>query len=483
MFHRERKYLPRPLEGEGRGEGVGCVKSKPISNLPVSWIALLAALLFFSPDLRADSEHLIWHKDKDTVDADIKSSDVLQTLETVARATGWKVYLDPKAIHPVSVKFKGLATGDALHTLLGDLNFALVPQTNGPSRLYVFRTSREQATRLVAVVKPAKPIPNELIVTLKPDSKEKIEDLAKALGAKIIGRMDGQHSYLLQFPDDATTQLASDSLAKNPDVAGTDVNFPINPPPTLAGADSAAPNLQLKPKSGDGSKLIVGLIDTAYQSLGENLDAFMLPQIHVAGDAQIPADQLTHGTAMAETIMDSLQQKTGGSTSVKILPVDVYGGNETTSTFDVANGIVQAVNNGANFINLSLGGTSDSQFLHDTIIQVSKQGIPIYAAAGNDPVTTPTYPAAYPEVVAITATDRSGQIAPYANRGSFIDMTAPGDNIVAFGGQNYVVEGTSTSTAFVTGAAAGLVDAAHATADQATALLQKNLPRSSVPKQ
>ena len=75
--------------------------------------------------------------------------------------------------------------------------------------------------------------------------------------------------------------------------------------------DSSAPSLQLKPKSNDGNKLIVGLIDTTVQSLGANLDSFMLPQIHVAGDVDLPADQLTHGTAMAETIMDSLQAKTG----------------------------------------------------------------------------------------------------------------------------------------------------------------------------
>ena len=162
--------------------------------------------------------------------------------------------------------------------------------------------------------------------------------------------------------------------------------------------------------------------------------------------------------------------------------MDVYGNNETTSTFDVANGIVQAVNNGANIINLSFGGTGDSQFLHDTISQVAKQGIPIYAAAGNEAVTTPTYPAAYPEVISVTATDSTGKIASYANRGSFIDMTAPGDNVVGFDGQSFLVEGTSTSTAFVTGAAAGLADAAHASADQATALLQKNLPHSDILK-
>jgi len=45
----------------------------------------------------------------------------------------------------------------------------------------------------------------------------------------------------------------------------------------------------------------------------------------------------------------------------------------------------------------------------------------------NEPVTTPTYPAAYPGVVAVTATDSTGQIASYANRGSFVDLAISGD--------------------------------------------------------
>ena len=374
------------------------------------WPVLFLLCLAF-PALGAPNT-MVWHKDSGRVDADITTWDVRQVLERVAYVTGWHIYLDASAIHPVSVKFKDYPTGDALHSMLGNLNFAIVPQTNGPDKLYVFRTSQREATTLiVAAHKIAEPIPNELVVTLKPNSKTKIEDLAKSLNAKIIGRMDAQNTYLLQFQDDAATQLAREQLAANPDVASIDNNFPIDPPPTLAGTDSSTPDLQLKPQTNNNCALVVGLIDTPVQSLGSNLNSFMMPQIHVAGDVSIPPDQLTHGTAMAETIMDSLAQKTGGSTSVKILPVDVYGNSESTSTFDVASGIVQAVNNGANIINLSLGGTGDSTLLHNTITQVSQRGIPIYAAAGNDPVTTPTYPAAYPEVISVTATDSSGQIA------------------------------------------------------------------------
>jgi hypothetical protein len=160
---------------------------------------------------------------------------------------------------------------------------------------------------------------------------------------------------------------------------------------------------------------------------------------------------------MANMMLRSLQAATKGSTSVQILPVDVYGPNMTTSTYDVANGIVTAVNNGANVINLSLGGQGDSAFLQSLVQGVLDRGIPIYAAAGNEPVTTPFYPAAYPGVVAVTATER-GQIAPYANRGSFVDVAAPDSDVFCFNGQSYYVQGTSAAAAYTSGLAAGIAD-------------------------
>ena len=434
--------------------------------------AILLALALAGRANAADS--LAWHLQQDRVDADIRTWDVPALLDKVAAATGWQIYFDPGASHAVSAKFASLPAGEALRALLGNVNFLIVPQPNGPTRLYVFRTSQSQATRLIVAHKAAQPIPNQLVVTLKPGSKVNIDDLAKSLGAKVIGRMDGQNAYLPQFDDTAAAQAGRQSLEANPDVASVDYNYPVDRPPVPDMAQASGPDLQLKPKSNDGNcQLIIGLIDTPVQSLSGNLNSFLKPAISITGTKQVPALPLTHGTAMAETMLRALQVKTGGNTSVQIQPVDVYGNSEMTSTFDVANGIVQAVNNGANIINLSLGSTGDSQVLHNVINQVTQEGIPVYAAAGNEPVTTPTYPAAYPGVIAVTASDSSGNIASYANRGSFVKMIAPGDNVVNYDGNNYLVEGTSTSTAIISGSAAAAADNAHACADQAQALLQK----------
>ena len=87
---------------------------------------------------------------------------------------------------------------------------------------------------------------------------------------------------------------------------------------------------------------------------------------------------------------------------------------------------------------------------------------------------TPTYPAAYPDVIAVTAGDRKGNIAPYANRGSFVDVIAPGTSVVQFDNQSYLVSGTSASTAYVSGTAAGF-RANGQTADQTATTLREAL--------
>jgi thermitase len=248
-------------------------------------------------------------------------------------------------------------------------------------------------------------------------------------------------------------------LQENEDVASIESNFPISKPPNPDSltASSYSP-IDLKPKANaDGSKLIIGLIDTAVQKEGTGIDGFLLPGISVAGDSKTPGDQPTHGTSMAETMLRAMAalSKTG-DTPTMFLPVDVYGGHEATSTFDVAMGIYQAVNNGAQIINLSLGSEASSPFLLKMIQSAHDQGVIFFAAAGNAPVATPTYPAAYPEVIAVTAGSRNGGIAPYANFGSFIDVIAPGSSVVNYKGQSWLIMGTSASTAFASGVAASI---------------------------
>ena len=405
----------------------------------------------------ADTNSLVWHKATDRVDADLRGMALWPLLEKIAVEAGWHIYVEPDTTHTTSAKFKDLPSGDALKMLLGDLNFALVPRTNGVPQLYVFRTERQNATLLVrAPNATAKHVANELLVKLKPGTD--IDALAKAIGAKVIGRNDKLGIYRLQFGDADATDAALASLKNNSDVLAVDYNYVFDPPATpqlLANAPVGPVSLTLDPATtGDPCNPVVGLIDTQVQSLGSQLDPFLLKPISVAGDAAANTSTITHGTAMAETILRAVSQAAGGNSSVRILSVNVYGTGETTTSWSVALGIQAAVDNGATMLNLSLGGPSDSAVLDSVIQQAIAAGIPVYAAAGNQPVSTPTYPAADLGVIAVTAT-QGGQLAPYANFGSFVSLALPGASVVYLGGQAYVIQGTSPATAYATGVAAG----------------------------
>jgi hypothetical protein len=405
----------------------------------------------------ADTNLLVWHKATDRVDADVHGMALWPLLEKIASDAGWQVYVEPDTTHATSAKFKNLPSVEALKMLLGDLNFALMPQTNAVPRLYVFRTERQNATRLVRAPKaPARHVANELLVKLKPGVD--IDTLAKMLDAKVIGRDDKLGIYRLQFANADTTDAALASLKNNSDVLAVDYNYVLDPPATpqlLANPPVGPVSLTLDPATtGDPCNPVVGLIDTQVQSLGSQLDPFLLKPISVAGDAGANTSTLTHGTAMAETILRAVSQSAGGNSPVRILPVDVYGSSAMTTSWNVALGIQAAVDNGATMLNLSLGGPSDGAVLDSVIQQAIAAGIPVYAAAGNQPVSTPTYPAASPGVIAVTATQGS-QLAPYANFGSFVSLALPGASVVYLGGQAYIVQGTSPATAYATGVAAG----------------------------
>ena len=358
--------------------------------------ALILLLAFLCATLNAvapkASNRLVWNKEKDRVDADVRGMGLAMLLERIATETGWQVFAEPDTTHNVSAKFKDLPSGEALRLLLGDLNFTFVPHANTSPTLYVFRTDMKQATRLVRAFREApgsKRIPNELIVKLRPGAD--INELARRLGAKVIGCIEKINVCRLQFADAEAADAARELLALDTDVTAVDYNYSIDRPlPPLTSTSAAAAPLQLQLNPPDDSEgIVIGLVDTAVQSLCGDLNQFIRKPISVAGEVQVPANVPTHATGMANMMLQSLQTATKGKTSVQILPVDVYGPNPTSSTYDVANGIVTAVNSGANIINLSLGGQGESPFLQSVVQAVQPRGMPSNPAAGIERGPTP----------------------------------------------------------------------------------------------
>jgi hypothetical protein len=422
-----------------------------------------------APDTPSTAGYLRWHRRERRVDADIQGWPLLATLERIAAATGWRVYVEPTIEGEVAARFEQRPEREALAALLAQVNFALVPSTNGPPRLLVFRDDSSKATLAVkpppakAAATGPRTLGRELVVRLKTGSRAEAEALAKRLGARVVGTLPELSAYRLEFADEQSANRAREALADEENVASVESNYAVVPPgqmDRLAVTGATPIPLRARPLQ-DSSTVVVALLDTGFTGATTAHSDFLLPVVNVANTAPQAASslELSHGEAMFETIIQGLAagQSSASGPAVRILPVDIYGGAPETSTFEVAKGVIASIERGADVLNLSLGGPSSSPLLEDALAQASTAGVVAFAASGNEPSVTPQYPAAYSTVLAVTASDRGGQLATYANRGEFVDLIAPGTSIVPAQGETWVVRGTSVSTAYTSGLAAGLL--------------------------
>ncbi|MDD9867435.1 MAG: S8 family serine peptidase, partial [Verrucomicrobiales bacterium] len=106
----------------------------------------------------------------------------------------------------------------------------------------------------------------------------------------------------------------------------------------------------------------------------------------------------------------------------------------------------------------------------------SKEGVLFLAAAGNEPTGQPVYPAAQKEVIGVTALNRNGQrVASYANNGNFVEAAAPGVGVTVLHNQTFYGTGTSFSTAYTAGVAAGISSTQGLTTPQVRDAITKNM--------
>lgn len=180
-------------------------------------------------------------------------------------------------------------------------------------------------------------------------------------------------------------------------------------------------------------------------------------------------DAQGHGTHVAGTIAGANDGNgvTGIAYQAQIMPVKVLGDDGFGSYEGIANGIVYAVQNGANVINMSLGGPDLSPVIEDAIAYASSQGVIVVSAAGNQSAPEPSTPARYAVDygVAVGAVGRSNNLADFSNQAgnnpSMIYVTAPGEGIFSSipNGRFDTWDGTSMATPHVAGIVALMLDA------------------------
>jgi hypothetical protein len=139
-----------------------------------------------------------------------------------------------------------------------------------------------------------------------------------------------------------------------------------------------------------------------------------------------------------------------------ILPARVLNARGLGRDSTIAKAIRWATNQNVDAINMSLGGPRSGGILRDAIRYADNHGVLVIASAGNDGGTRPRYPAAFPGVVAVGATDSRDRLVWWSQHGDWVDVVAPGSKIAStIPGDHYAVgSGTSFSAPLVSGAAA-----------------------------
>jgi serine protease len=181
-------------------------------------------------------------------------------------------------------------------------------------------------------------------------------------------------------------------------------------------------------------------------------------------DKDGPMDDNAHGTHCAGIIGATANNGlgiAGVAPDVRLMAVKVLGGDGGGSQYDVMKGVAYAVTNGAKVVNMSLGGTATTSVERKFYEAAVASGALIVAATGNS-ADGVGFPAAYPGILSVGATDSGGALARFSNHDETMSVTAPGVGILStIPGNTYAkFSGTSMAAPFVSGVAA-LVWSAH----------------------
>lgn len=182
-----------------------------------------------------------------------------------------------------------------------------------------------------------------------------------------------------------------------------------------------------------GEGITIAVIDTGVSPVPDLQQTKFVQGYDFINDRINTIDDLGHGTHVAGTIAQSTNNNygvAGIAYKAKIMPIKVLSKNGGGTISDIAEGIRFATDNGAQVINLSLGGGGESRLMKEAIDYAYSKGVVIVAAAGNSNENASTYPARYPKVISVSALDAAGEKAPYSNFGAGVDISAPG------GGEN-----------------------------------------------
>ena len=237
---------------------------------------------------------------------------------------------------------------------------------------------------------------------------------------------------------------------------------------------------------GDG--MTVAVIDTGVSKVPDLKLTKFVKGYDFVNDKADAADDNGHGTHVAGTIAQSTNNGygvAGIAYEAKIMPLKVLSRGGGGTVADIAEAIKFAADNGADVINMSLGGGGASKLMEEAINYAYSKDVVVIAAAGNENRNAASYPARYAKVMSVSAIDSAGDKAPYSNFGAGVDISAPGgsetgkiiqNTVDPRSGQSVFVgfQGTSMAAPHVAGVAALVKAAGVEKPDEILAILKQS---------
>jgi len=320
--------------------------------------------------------------------------------------------------------------------------------------------------------KQIKIIKDELVIKFKESvSESKKNNLLKTHKLTKLKRNQKLRNEKIKISTGKKVKDIIDILKKNKDIEYIEPNYVIEAS-EIANDSYYSEQWGLKKieieeawKINEGENdVIIAVLDSGLDLAHLDLQANIKSSYDFVNDDADASDDNGHGSMVAG-IIGAVKNNSIGISGVapkcKIMPLKVLDSEGYGTYADVADAIIYAADNGAKVINLSLGGYAYSQYLQDAINYAFNKNCVIVASAGNNNTDEPFYPAACANVISVSSINKDNNKSTFANYGNYIDLVAPGEQIISCDlNNNYRYgNGTSYSAPFVSGVAGLLFSA------------------------
>lgn len=294
-------------------------------------------------------------------------------------------------------------------------------------------------------------VAGELVVTYKPDASTRTARAkSREMGASVEKELPKIGAQLLSFPEikneqaqenqEGDLEQVKQTLEQDPNVEAVEYNyifqaaFVPNDPLFSQQYGLTKPHFPQAWDKTQGAGVEIAIVDTGIFAGHVDLKDKIVAQKDFVNNDDIANDDNGHGThvsGIAAATTNNAQGVAGGCPDCTLVVAKVLGADAMGSLSNVADGIIWSADQGAKVINLSLAAPESTTALNNAVNYAAGKGAVLVAAAGNQGKNEKVYPAALPQVIAVTATSRSSQPTRFSNYGRWVDVAAPGVNILS----------------------------------------------------